>query len=925
MTNAVRKPQVPGWEILEPLGTGGMGDVWLARSADGVRAAVKVARAIAALSAEENAALFRREALAAFGLEHPNLVKALDAGVTADGRRFVALEFAPGRTLAAEIRGGGALPEERVVHVGLAVARALEYAHRAGLLHRDVKPGNVMLAPDGAVKLLDLGLVAETVGARDATALGTAGYLAPECVAGGAPSARSDLFALGATLASAALGERARRAGEFVDRTLPAKVGDRPLTAEFRWVVGRLLRRDPRARYGSAAELVLDLEALAAGERPLGAILGAGAARAMRRGRRVAVAAAGAAVVAAVAWLVARPAERPHSTPADAPTVAAPPAAAVAAAPRDPKLEAARVFLREFPDDVARGREVLASVDASVLTEEERSELRALGATIEARADAAAAALWRDADARATDAAGRGDLLAAHELLAAAAKPLRGSRFEPDAARRAESLLARLRAETDEALAEAATALGAFGSAEQPPIARASLAQERIRELLERRPFEGDRRADLVNAGEALQAALAAALRREEAARAAAERAARFRDAIAAHLARPTPERLREVLDAAVTSDAPQDVADAARRLALASTRAEAAIADALSRLVGTTWCGPVRDALFVGRMDAAPAADDVYLSPLWSASGGRVDAIARAAGGRDEAAAWLLARGRLHDARVASSAGAALATLLGADGDPTPTPAPPRLGVGIDVALAARASGDEVAGLVAADGVIAAWASAIRGRRRPALAAGRNPAKETGREAFLADRVAEAADALAQAAAADPWDAEIAVLRSRTLLLAARRLPTTPALLAAFSEARRAWDLDPKMSAGPLLAAETGLELVAAGDEVLTRFRAAVAAACEGAVSVGGDDPRMLVFAATWRLDNGRAADAVPLARRAAARAPDDADVALCLARAEHAAGNVDKARAALRRVRELNHGTLPAAAADLARALGD
>ncbi|MGW7090672.1 protein kinase domain-containing protein [Streptomyces sp. NPDC054874] len=196
------------YRTLARLGAGGMGVVYLARSAGGALAAVKVIRAEHADDPGFRAR-FRREAEAAARITGPWVVPVLGAD-TEDREPWLATAFVPGPSLAEVVGAGGALPTATVRALGSRLAEALVAVHEAGLIHRDVKPGNVLLALDGP-RLIDFG-IARHEGATALTTtgavIGTPGYLAPEQASAGPPGPPSDVFSLGCVLVYAATGRR---------------------------------------------------------------------------------------------------------------------------------------------------------------------------------------------------------------------------------------------------------------------------------------------------------------------------------------------------------------------------------------------------------------------------------------------------------------------------------------------------------------------------------------------------------------------------------------------------------------------------------------------------------------------------------------------------------------------------------------------
>ncbi|MFF6783762.1 ABC transporter substrate-binding protein [Streptomyces sp. NPDC012510] len=253
--------ELGGHRLLARLGAGGMGVVYLARTTDGTLAALKVIRAeyAAEPSFRER---FRREARLARGLTGRWLVPVTAADAEAR-EPWLATAFVPGPSLAEAVDGYGPLPPYAVATLGARLAEALTEVHAAGLVHRDVKPGNVLLALDGP-RLIDFG-IARATGATALTepgaVVGTPGYLAPEQVrAGGGAVPASDVFALGCVLAYAATGRRPFGTGNpaaVLYRTVheePDLVGFDSLLPPLRTAITRCLAKDPADR-PTAAEL----------------------------------------------------------------------------------------------------------------------------------------------------------------------------------------------------------------------------------------------------------------------------------------------------------------------------------------------------------------------------------------------------------------------------------------------------------------------------------------------------------------------------------------------------------------------------------------------------------------------------------------------------------------------------------------------
>ena len=197
--------RLAGRYVLEaPIGRGGMGEVWRATDTVLGRAVAIKTIDLRSLRDESGAARFEREARATAGLSNPNVVTVHDSGVEGD-TAYIVMELLPGPSLAERL-AEGPLPVEEVVEVGRQVASALDAAHARGLVHRDIKPGNIAYAEDGRVRVLDFGItqLAESTDAQALTAthtvMGTAEYLAPEQALGGRVDGRADLYALGCVM-----------------------------------------------------------------------------------------------------------------------------------------------------------------------------------------------------------------------------------------------------------------------------------------------------------------------------------------------------------------------------------------------------------------------------------------------------------------------------------------------------------------------------------------------------------------------------------------------------------------------------------------------------------------------------------------------------------------------------------------------------
>jgi len=254
------------YRLLSAIGTGGMGTVWRAQDALLDReVAVKEVVFPRGLSEQERENLrerTRREARSAAKLQHPSAVTVYDV-VEQDGQPFLVMELVEARTLAEVVRDDGPLPADRAAQIGLAVLGALEAAHAQGIVHRDVKPGNVLLCPDehssGRVVLTDFG-IATSAGDPSITStgllLGSPSYISPERAQGQSPGPASDLWSLGATLFTAVEVRPPYDTGEPITTMTAVVTGEHaPYVAAGPLVpvLEGLLEKDPGARSDAAA------------------------------------------------------------------------------------------------------------------------------------------------------------------------------------------------------------------------------------------------------------------------------------------------------------------------------------------------------------------------------------------------------------------------------------------------------------------------------------------------------------------------------------------------------------------------------------------------------------------------------------------------------------------------------------------------
>lgn len=266
------------FRIVERIANGGMGTVYRAFDTRlGRHVALKFLSEERPAGQEAGDRLLA-EARAAAVLEHPNICTVYEVGETETGRLYIAMALHPGETLRERL-ARGPLPLEEAADVAVQLARGLSAAHQRGIVHGDVKPGNIMLTPDGTVKLLDFGLAETSAAVRVGTGsrMGTVPYMAPERVLGQVPDPRSDLWALGVVLHEMLTGRSPfPTAGHAVLVRAIVQDGAMPATslpaaaAPLLPIVERLLRKEPEARYATAEEVRVDLQRAVSSVRSVG-------------------------------------------------------------------------------------------------------------------------------------------------------------------------------------------------------------------------------------------------------------------------------------------------------------------------------------------------------------------------------------------------------------------------------------------------------------------------------------------------------------------------------------------------------------------------------------------------------------------------------------------------------------------------------
>ena len=271
------------YEVGDLIGTGGMADVYQGRDTRLSRpVAIKILRSDLARD-PSFLTRFRREAQAAAGLNHPSIVSVYDTGeelIEGGVLPYIVMEQVEGRTIREVIRNGERLPVQRAIAVIRGILEALDYSHRHGIVHRDVKPANVMITTSGDVKVMDFGIAralddANATVTHAWTVVGTAQYLSPEQARGEIADSRSDIYSVGCLLYELLTG-RAPFSGDTPVAIAYQHVSAAPISVEvlnldlpdgLSQIIDGALAKDPIVRYQSAAEMLADLDRITKGER----------------------------------------------------------------------------------------------------------------------------------------------------------------------------------------------------------------------------------------------------------------------------------------------------------------------------------------------------------------------------------------------------------------------------------------------------------------------------------------------------------------------------------------------------------------------------------------------------------------------------------------------------------------------------------
>lgn len=267
------------YRLTETLGSGGMADVYLAH--DDVLDRTLALKILSSRYAEDEEFIerFRREAQNAASLSHPNIVSIFDRGETEDGTYYIAMEYLPGGTLKDRLVKRGPLPARTAAAVALQIAEALKCAHDSNVVHRDIKPHNILITESGDIKVTDFGIAraaSSSTMTKTGSILGTAQYLSPEQAMGDPVSPQSDLYSLGVVLYEMLTGELPYNAETPIGIAMkhvsgelrpPVEV-DSSIPVGINAVVMKLLSRNPEDRYPGAAALIADLKRVSSGLDP---------------------------------------------------------------------------------------------------------------------------------------------------------------------------------------------------------------------------------------------------------------------------------------------------------------------------------------------------------------------------------------------------------------------------------------------------------------------------------------------------------------------------------------------------------------------------------------------------------------------------------------------------------------------------------
>ena len=294
---------IQGYKIISKIGQGAMGSIYKALQVSMDRIVAIKCLAPKYAQNDKFRERFLREARAVARLNHPNIIQGIDVG-DSNGVHYFAMEYIDGPTVGELLKRGGALDEKRALNIITQIARALQHAFNHGIIHRDIKPDNIMLTREGVAKLCDLGLAklpkdtGDASGTRPGASMGTPYYIAPEQARGEQNvDTRADIYSLGSSFYHMVAGEVpyvGQSAADVISKHLtepvtPPRVKNPLVSGGVDWVIVKMMQKAREDRYQTPTELVRDLEAIAAGGSPEGyqqsAQQKSGALPKLRRGR----------------------------------------------------------------------------------------------------------------------------------------------------------------------------------------------------------------------------------------------------------------------------------------------------------------------------------------------------------------------------------------------------------------------------------------------------------------------------------------------------------------------------------------------------------------------------------------------------------------------------------------------------------------
>lgn len=266
--------EIAGYRIIEKLGEGSMGAVYKATQLSMDRlVALKVLAPHLAANAKFVERFFR-EARAVAKLNHPNIIQGIDVGVS-NGVHYFAMEYVDGPTVGKLLARGGAFDEHRALRIIVQIAQALEHAHQNHMVHRDIKPDNIMLQSyTGLAKLCDLGLaitLENTEGRPREGVVGTPNYISPEQVCGEEIDIRSDIYALGASFYHMVTGRAPFDRGEdgltimrkhVTEQLIPPNAVNPAVSESTAYIITKMMRKRREERYQTPSDLLIDLRFL---------------------------------------------------------------------------------------------------------------------------------------------------------------------------------------------------------------------------------------------------------------------------------------------------------------------------------------------------------------------------------------------------------------------------------------------------------------------------------------------------------------------------------------------------------------------------------------------------------------------------------------------------------------------------------------